>query len=134
MLPTVSVVIPLYNRIHLIGATLSSLNQTLHPNVVLEIIVVDDGSTDGSGDWVRVNYPQIKFFEQVNQGAPTARNLGLANSNGEFILFLDSDDLIEPDFFSAKLNALLNNHEIAGAYGLWEHFEEMNNGDRKSVV
>jgi glycosyltransferase involved in cell wall biosynthesis len=96
--PLISVVIPTYNRaLQTIAAIESVLAQT-YPN--FEIIVVDDGSTDGSGEAIqrfisqRTNgCHQILFFSQPNQGASIARNMGISKARGEYIAFLDSDDI-----------------------------------------
>ncbi|RSO85808.1 glycosyltransferase family 2 protein [Acinetobacter pittii] len=88
----ISVVIPTYNRAHLIKESLQSvLNQTLQP---LEIIVVDDFSTDNTEEVVKsLNSPLIKYFKnQRTKGANGARNTGIMLSRGEFIAFHDSDD------------------------------------------
>src|SRR6478735_5452974 len=95
----VSIIIPLFNRKELIKETLNCLEGYLHPQTALDIIVVDDGSTDGSAEEVELYYPSVKLIRQINAGAPSARNRGLKEAKGEFVLFLDSDDLIEPDFF-----------------------------------
>ncbi len=129
----VSVIIPLYNREALIIPTLESVRPNLHPNVTLEVIVINDGSTDNSSKVVSENYPWVKLLHQVNAGAPTARNLGLKESTGDFILFLDSDDLIEPDFFTDKVSALNNHPNAAAAYGLWEHFR-VNEKEEKEII
>jgi len=104
-MPSISVIIPAYNRAPLIGSTLLSiLNQTLP---AFEIIVVDDGSTDDTIEVVRITYekwkqdncsnqtpvPRLIILEQTNKGAGAARNLGYRHAHGEFIHFFDSDDL-----------------------------------------
>lgn len=127
----VSIIIPLYNRIKLIKETLESLSQTNQPNIDLEIIVVDDGSTDGGADWVEHHYPSIKLLRQKNSGAPKARNLGLSEAKGDCILFLDSDDLVEPNFFTEKIKILEANRDLAAVYGPWEHFKIEEDGSRK---
>lgn len=97
MNPLVSVIIPAYNRAALIGESLESVYaQTYEP---LEVIVVDDGSTDdlesALSPYLRQGLRLIRH--ETNKGAPTARNAGIAEAKGEFIAFLDSDDLWEPD-------------------------------------
>jgi len=89
---TISVVIPAYNRGSQIKATLDSvLNQTLAP---LEVLVVDDGSTDGTGEWIEVNYAEkVRVVRQPNGGVARARNRGWREAKGEWIAFLDHDDL-----------------------------------------
>lgn len=91
-----SVVIPVFNRGPLIGPTLDSvLHQTLAP---LEILVVDDGSTDGSADWIEAHYGEaVRVIRQSNGGVARARNRGWREARGQWIAFLDHDDLFHPD-------------------------------------
>lgn len=106
----VSVIVPTYNRAHLIIETLDSVfAQTYRP---IELLIIDDGSTDNTAEVVREWKEQheedgfaIHFFTQENRGAPAARNLGLIESRGEFIQFLDSDDLIHSEKHSKQVAA-----------------------------
>ncbi len=95
--PLVTVIIPTFNRLRWIGECLDSvLNQT-YPNV--EIIVVDDASSDGTAEWIKSQpqYETVKVHVQAkNGGASIARNTGIEMSQGEFIAFIDSDDLLLP--------------------------------------
>jgi len=90
----VSVIIPTFNRAYcLSGAIDSALAQT-HRNV--EVLVVDDGSTDNTRELMQQNYgnePRVKYLQQANQGVSAARNTGLRQAQGEYIALLDSDDL-----------------------------------------
>lgn len=98
----ISVVIPLYNKATTIVRALRSIQrQTLSPD---EIIVVDDGSTDGSATLLPED-PHIKLIRQTNQGVSAARNQGIAESQGEYVAFLDADDEWQPDFL-ARLHHL----------------------------
>ena len=90
-LPTVSVVIPTYNRASRLGDALRSVfNQTYQD---FELIVVDDGSTDDTSKLMQL-FPSVKYFLMNNNyGVSKARNEGLARAKGRYICFLDSDDL-----------------------------------------
>ena len=93
---SVSVVIPVWNRSEKIAATLDSvLAQTRAP---LEILVVDDGSTDDTADFIRANYgDRVRLISQPNGGVARARNTGWRAARGEWIAFLDHDDEFAPD-------------------------------------
>lgn len=97
--PVISIIIPNYNRAALISETLQSIVAQTYPN--WEAIVVDDGSTDESRSVIR-NFisedKRITLIERYREpkGAPTCRNIGLENAKGEYIIFLDSDDLLAP--------------------------------------
>lgn len=119
----VSVVIPSYNRVELIRETLDSLKRENHPGVELEVIVVDDGSTDGSDLFTKENYPWVKLKKQSRKGAPTARNNGLSLATGKYVLFLDSDDLVEKGFFLDKVGVLDVRADVSGVYGPWDYFD-----------
>lgn len=95
----VGVVIPTFNRVGLIGATLDSVLAQSHP--AAEIIVVDDGSTDDTESLVRRQYPRVKYIRIPNSGPPAARNAGVQASKSEWLAFLDSDDLWKPEKLEA---------------------------------
>lgn len=91
---TISVVIPTYNRAREVSRAIdSALAQTLRP---LEVIVVDDGSTDETSDVLAQYGDRIRVVQQVNQGVSAARNAGIAIARGELLAFLDSDDVWMP--------------------------------------
>jgi glycosyltransferase involved in cell wall biosynthesis len=105
MNPTVSVVIPTYERAGKVqGAIRSVLAQTFSG---LEVIVVDDGSSDGTGPVLEETFgDRIRYYFQNNQGVSVARNRGIAEARGEWIAFLDSDDLWEKDKLEWQFKAL----------------------------
>ncbi len=106
----VSVVIPTYNRaLHLGAAIESALGQTYRP---LEVIVVDDGSTDGTADVVATFGSDVRYLHQPNGGVAAARNLGLRHARGEFIAFLDSDDRWQPWKLAAQVELLRKRPDI----------------------
>ncbi len=87
----VSVVIPTFNRKDFVLEAIDSVvNQTVNP---FEIIVVDDGSTDGTGELIKKKYPDIVYVYQENRGVSAARNNGIKIAKGDYIALLDSDDL-----------------------------------------
>ena len=87
---SISVVIPTFNRlIYLERAIKSVLNQTIKVN---EIIIVDDGSNDGTSEFIHSKYPDLKYIFQSNSGVSAARNVGITTAKSNWIAFLDSDD------------------------------------------
>lgn len=102
--PRVSVIIPLYNlRAYVNEAIGSVLAQTL-PREAVEIVVVDDGSTDGGDEVVRRHVPSgVRHLRQENRGLSAARNSGIGVARGTFLLFLDADDRIRPGMLAAQL-------------------------------
>ena len=108
--PLVSVVCPAYNCAQFIASALESvLAQSYKP---LEIIIVDDGSTDSTCALVR-GYPDIRYIHQTNRGPSAARNAGIASARGEYIAFLDLDDLWASGKVAEQL-AILESHPRAG--------------------
>ena len=88
-----SVIIPTYNRREVLPRAIKSvLQQDGFSNDKVEVIVIDDGSSDGSDDMVARLYPQVKLLRQDNQGVSSARNLGIHQASGDWIALLDSDD------------------------------------------
>ncbi len=121
-MPSLSVIIPVYNRAGLIGSVIEALlNQQTPP---LEIIIVDDGSTDNTGDVVR-SYP-VKYIRQENRGPASARNRGFKESKGEVVAFIDSDCIARPDwlekvlsgFDSPEVGAVAGSYDIANPESL----------------
>ena len=94
-LPLISVVIPVYNSASYLGGAIRSVLDQTYSNV--EIIVVDDGSTDGSGDVTSSFGNRVRYVRQDNMGACAARNYGIRLAKGSYIAFLDADDLWLPE-------------------------------------
>lgn len=105
MNPKVSVIIPTYERAAKVQRAIQSvLGQTISD---LEVIVVDDGSSDGTGQVLAEKFgDQIRYYAQTNQGVSVARNRGVEEARGEWIAFLDSDDLWEKDKLESQFSAL----------------------------
>jgi len=118
MNPLVSVIIPCYNsQVWIAEAINSTLNQT-YPNV--EIIVVDDGSTDSSLEIIKSYGDQIKWITGTNQGGNAARNQGWQLSTGKYIQWLDADDYLLPEKIARQVEFIEeNNFDVV--YGDWRH-------------
>ena len=113
MNPKISVVIPSYNRAHYIEKTIDSVLEQKMADI--EIILVDDGSTDNTRELVQKKYGDlVRYVYQENQGIPGARNTGIKNARGDYIAFLDSDDSWRP----GKLERQLSLAEEHPEYGL----------------
>ncbi len=107
--PLVSIIIPCFNREKYIGATLDSCITQTYEN--LEIILIDDGSTDRSTEVINKYLhldPRLKYISTVNQGQCIARNIGLGVSSGRYIKFLDSDDILLPSAIESQLRLAIS--------------------------
>lgn len=118
-LPRITVIVPVYNHAQYLGAALESiLAQSLPAH---EIIVVDDGSQDGSAE-VAKKYPQVRLLVQTNGGIAAARNAGLKLASGEFIAFLDADDLWHADKLKLQVEAIAADPELQMVFGMTHQF------------
>ena len=114
MNPEISVVIPTYNRADKVQKAVASVLAQSLP--VLEIIVVDDGSSDGTEQSLRAAFAdRVRYFFQANQGASVARNRGVEEARGKWIAFLDSDDAWEKDKLEWQCKALEGSGAQCGA-------------------
>lgn len=108
MEPLVSVIIPVYNAEEYLDKCIRSVLSQTYKNT--EIILINDGSTDRSMELCEIyalNEKNIKLFSQQNSGASSARNVGLTNSTGDYIVFVDSDDWIMPTYIEDLYNSLI---------------------------
>jgi glycosyltransferase involved in cell wall biosynthesis len=107
-----SIVIPTYNRLPILEKCLRALERQLYSENSLqgyEVIVVDDGSTDGTVAWLRqhqAELPHVVLFEQDHKGPSVARNVGIEQSQGDTIIFIDSDLVVLEDFLQNHATAL----------------------------
>src|SRR2546430_1863396 len=99
--PRVSVIIPAFNSARFLGEAIDSALSQTHTNI--EVIVVNDGSTDGTDDLVQRYLHSIRYLKQSNRGLSGARNVGFKASSGTFICFLDADDILLPEKFERQL-------------------------------
>ncbi|MEN8446626.1 MAG: glycosyltransferase family A protein, partial [Cyanobacteria bacterium J06555_13] len=114
-MPAISVIIPTYNAEDIVLETINSvLDQTFTD---FELIIIDDGSKDRTVELAEmIDDPRIKVFAYENAGVCTARNRGIQHASGEFISFLDHDDLWTADKLELQLSALQNNPDADVAY------------------
>ena len=129
----VSVIVPAFNERANIAATVRSLVNSDYPQ--LEVIVVDDGSTDGTADIVeRLGLPGVHVIRQENAGKPAALNHGISYARGEILVLVDGDTVFEPDalgvlvqpFQDPGVGAVSGNTKVAnrrGLLGRWQHLE-----------
>ena len=103
-----SIIIPAYNRVDLLKYTLESVARAIQ-NLKVEVLVVDDGSKQLLEEQLtEFNHLPIQFIRQENQGSIVARQTGLKQATGEYILFLDSDDIIHPDKLGSQISQMRN--------------------------
>ncbi len=121
--PKVSILIPTYNRANYIELAIhSAMAQSRSP---LEILIVDDGSTDGTAEKVRaINDPRLRYIIKEHSGAPSTRNRAVREARGEFILWLDSDDVLLEDALKLHLENLKSYPDIDVSYGNLIIFED----------
>jgi glycosyltransferase involved in cell wall biosynthesis len=109
-LPFISVIIPTYNRVELLRETVESVrNQTFQD---FEIIVVNDGSSDGTSDWLGAQ-PDLQVIEQENRGIAASRNAGAATARGRWLAFLDHDDLWAREKLAVQAEFVKDNPDVA---------------------
>lgn len=107
---------PAYNAEAFIGQAIESVLAQTYPH--WELVIVDDGSADRTNEFaLRYSDPRIKVMQQENKGEAAARNTALKNIQGEFLAFLDADDLYLPNHLEFLIGYLLANEKMAGIYG-----------------
>ncbi|XWW45785.1 glycosyltransferase [Fibrella sp. USSR17] len=112
--PLVSVIIPCYNHGQYLQQAIDSINVQTYQHI--ELIVVDDGSVDSTKSVAAANQ-QVRYIFQLNQGLSAARNTGIRHSSGDFLLFLDADDLLYPDAIAINVQLLLQHPDVAFVSG-----------------
>ena len=122
MKPRVSIIIPCFNAEAWVGAAIDSVLAQTWPET--EVIAINDGSRDASlAEMRRFEGPRVRVLDQGNLGASAARNSGLRAASGEFIQFLDADDLLAPDKIATQMDLLNRSGDRAVATARWGRFE-----------
>lgn len=122
--PDISVIIPCYNHGRYLGEAIESV--LMQQGAEIEIIVVDDGSTDETSEVTARYHPLVKYLRQPNSGPAKARNTGLNEARGEFVAFLDADDRWLPGFAEAMKEGILTSRADVMACG-WRYIDQQGN-------
>lgn len=118
-MPFLSIIVPVYNKVNYVDECVSSILDQTYSD--FELILVDDGSTDGSGqkcDHYGQTDPRVVVIHQDNMGVSAARNRGLSVSKGKFIGFADSDDALEKDMYELLINNAINSGSDISVCGI----------------
>lgn len=121
----VSVIVPCYNYARFLGRTIGSLQMQSYRN--WEAIVVDDGSTDDTRQValrLADEDPRVRYVHQQNSGTSEAKNTGIRLAQGEYVLFLDADDLISPEKLKAHVEHFRNSPHVDISYSRFRYFED----------
>src|SRR5262245_48924076 len=118
--PLVSIVIPCFKQGHFLGEAIESVLNQSYPNH--EIIVIDDGSPDNTSQ-VASHYAGVRLIRQENQGLSAARNRGISESHGEFLVCLDADDRLLPGALESGLTCMSERPESELVFGRYRGIE-----------
>ena len=124
--PMVSTIIPAYNSVEYIGEALESALRQNYENQ--EVIVINDGSTDGTGQILKSFGNRIRVINQTNAGSAVARSHGIRVARGKYLAFLDADDLWLPGKLVAQVSHLERNPEVGMVYSAWQEWYPEANG------
>ena len=128
----VSVIIPVYNSERYISEAVESvLNQTYRN---LQVIVINDGSTDGTERALEPYMDHINYFFQENRGVAAARNVGIRSSRGRHIAFLDSDDIWMPEKLENQVSYMIGHPEFKFLYSDFVYFNDDNRRQRFNSI
>jgi glycosyltransferase involved in cell wall biosynthesis len=128
----ISVIIPTFNRVRFLCEALDSVLAQTVP--VYEIIVIDDGSTDDTEKTVRNYRGNIRYLRQNNQGPSAARNYGMREATGDWIAFLDSDDLWVPDKIQAQTDLIRQHPHLDFVFGDLSLFDETKHDNEPEIL
>jgi len=121
--PLVSVIVPCYNYGHFLADALRSVQRQTYKNI--ECVVIDDGSVDNTSEVAGLfceSDTRFRYYYQKNSGASSARNYGIRMSSGQFLQFLDSDDLIMPEKIELQMRVFSGNSDIDIVYSGFKYF------------
>ena len=119
--PRVSVIIPAYNGDRYIVQAVESVRHQTYRD--FEILVIDDGSTDKTRQVLEPYFDRLRYIPQANQGVAAARNRGLQESRGEFVVFLDQDDICYPEKLALQVACFDENPEVDIVHSGWQRVD-----------
>ncbi len=131
----ISIIVPVYNVERYLERCLNSLINQTHKN--LEIILIDDGSTDGSGkicDRYEMENKNVKVFHNSNKGVSNARNFGILKATGQYIGFVDADDFVDYNMFERLCNQMLFNNNIDISMCTYYKYDNVDNKKKEEDV
>lgn len=134
MLPKISVIIPVFNGSNYIASAIQSVLSQNYPHI--ELVVIDDGSVDQTADIVKSFGPLVQYYYQENRGLGAARNAGVRYSTGDFIAFIDHDDLWLPNKISVQMDVWKDNRmRDPLVFAQLQQFisDELDEADRKKL-
>ena len=139
-IPLVSIIMPLYNKRPYVRRAIESIQKQSYTN--WELIIVDDGSTDGSSAEIPGDEPRIRLFQQENKGPGAARNKGIGMASGELVTFIDADDYYYPQKLEEEMDLLWKRQEAEWMISAFEcelknelrlqHIKDINDNEIKS--
>lgn len=124
-MPIVSVIVPFYNRVIWLAEALESVMQQSYSD--FEIIMIDDGSTESIDGLINLNDSRIKYYRQLNRGPSSARNKGIEMAKGEYLVFLDSDDIFEHNKLEIQLEYMKKNSNAIMSHTSYTTIDESGN-------
>lgn len=132
--PTISIIIPTYNRAYCIGQAIKKIQQQTFAD--WELIIIDDGSGDNTREIVmgfERSDNRVKYIHQNNQGPSIARNRGLSEAVGRIIVYVDSDDELDPNFLSVIVDSFDSNDKRI-SYGIVNHIRQLSLVDNQGKI
>ena len=133
MRPSVSIIIPIYNSARYLRQAIESV--LAQAGAELEVLVVDDGSSDDGPEIASSYGALVKLIAIAHRGHPAARNAGVAASGGDFLAFLDADDLWTPDKLARQLSTFAMDRDLHAVFGHMQNFisEELGERERAKI-
>ena len=127
--PLISVIMPTYNRSTIAGNAAISVLQQSYNNI--ELIIVDDGSSDGTKDIIKaLNDTRIKYIRhETNKGGSAARNTGIKSSKGDYLSFIDDDNIWMPEILELQYKTFSNSSPDIGIVYVWQEVRSLENNE-----